>query len=302
MEKTSGCIACVILNFNDALLTIHIAKELEQFIIIDKIIIVDNCSTDDSWKKLQVIKSEKIDLILSELNGGYGAGNNLGVKYAYEKYNAKYTLISNPDVVFNERTVSSFKRCFEMNSKCAVVSAVQMLPSGKKCKSNWSIPKKWQCILEGDYFYSRLKKEPERMTYRKDKYDVFKIVGCVAGSLLMVDTTWFLEVGGYDEEIFLYMEETILGEKVLISDKRTYLCTTQYYLHHHGVTISKFHTLKQRRKFLWRSTYIYLKKYVGASSLHCALGRVIFACGTFEIIVAKWIIRQLDRWSVTSSN
>ena len=33
-------------------------------------------------------------------NGGYGFGNNVGIKYSVETLNADYVLIANPDVIF----------------------------------------------------------------------------------------------------------------------------------------------------------------------------------------------------------
>ena len=78
--------SCVILNYNDAQTVIEQVKRIYQYSSLDYIVVVDNCSTDNSWEELQALKekSEKISLIQTEKNGGYGAGNNAGtVSYTH---------------------------------------------------------------------------------------------------------------------------------------------------------------------------------------------------------------------------
>lgn len=60
---------------------------------ICKIIVVDNCSNDNSFEKLSLIKNYKFDLIKTDKNEGYAYRNNFGIKYAKEKYNLKFFII-----------------------------------------------------------------------------------------------------------------------------------------------------------------------------------------------------------------
>ena len=89
-------ICAVILNYNDAQTTKKLAESWKDSRAIHNIIIVDNCSTDDSWEQLQVLKDEKVDLIRTEKNGGYGYGNNTGIRYAIEHNGATHVLVANP--------------------------------------------------------------------------------------------------------------------------------------------------------------------------------------------------------------
>ena len=59
-------ICAVILNYNDAQTTKKLAESWKDSRAIHNIIIVDNCSTDDSWEQLQVLKDEKVELIRTE--------------------------------------------------------------------------------------------------------------------------------------------------------------------------------------------------------------------------------------------
>ena len=54
---------------------------------------MDNKSTDFSFEKLKKFQTEKIRVISSEKNGGYGYGNNIGIKYAKDFLKIRYILI-----------------------------------------------------------------------------------------------------------------------------------------------------------------------------------------------------------------
>lgn len=95
-------ISCVIVNYNDAVTTKKLVRRIESFYSLDYVVVVDNKSLDDSIAQLTALVSPKVVLLEAEKNGGYGFGNNLGIKYAYEKLKSNYVLIANPDIEFDE--------------------------------------------------------------------------------------------------------------------------------------------------------------------------------------------------------
>lgn len=68
----------------------------------DHIIVVDNGSGDGSGLYLDEKYKEnyRIKIIISDKNIGFSKGNNLGYKYIREKYNPKFIVVTNNDVVF----------------------------------------------------------------------------------------------------------------------------------------------------------------------------------------------------------
>lgn len=97
----------VVLNYNDYNTIEKFLNNAIHIESIDKLIVVDNCSTDNSFEKLCAFESEKTDVIKTEKNGGYAYGNNFGVKYAMDKYSPKYVFISNPDVEFDTEVINA---------------------------------------------------------------------------------------------------------------------------------------------------------------------------------------------------
>ena len=66
--KRNESVACVILNYNDANTTISLVKKIEKYESIDYIIVVDNCSTDDSLVKLETLSNSKVKICESPKN------------------------------------------------------------------------------------------------------------------------------------------------------------------------------------------------------------------------------------------
>ena len=96
----------VILNYNDYFTVIDYVERIKNYKSIDKIIIVDNSSTDDSVKVLSSLVNDNISLVTVKKNGGYAAGNNVGIKYALEKFDdIDAIIISNPDIIISDSDV-----------------------------------------------------------------------------------------------------------------------------------------------------------------------------------------------------
>lgn len=156
--------AAVILNYNDAQGTVDAVKRINGFFCFDSIVVVDNASTDNSAELIrsavEKLDSEeaagsctqdgtdcgcsmstnaaapesqtaddgnqrkRIHFVVSGRNGGYGSGNNLGVRYAAEHCAAELAVIANPDAEFDEELISSMRQLFEARPDTAVVGAV----------------------------------------------------------------------------------------------------------------------------------------------------------------------------------
>ena len=64
-------LAMVIINYNDYDTTKKLIDNIKNYKVLDKIIIVDNASTDNSYNKLKKLTNEKIVLIRTDDNKGY---------------------------------------------------------------------------------------------------------------------------------------------------------------------------------------------------------------------------------------
>ena len=274
----NSIISCIVLNYNDAPTTISLVKKIKDYSIIDFIVIVDNCSIDDSWSMLQSLKDEKIYLVRASKNGGYGAGNNIGVNFAYETLKSDYVLIANPDVFFEEECVKKLVCTLQENSNAAIVSAKQ---------SN-SLDYAWKncCIMQYILATSLIFEVWFKIRCYSSKYFKGKKqvpVFAVPGSLLMVDASKMIQYGMYDEDFFLYYEEPVLAQKFADAGFETILRLDCSYIHHHHVSISKtYRRWSQQHKLLLKSAELFLKKYKKANAFQMAFAKLWFLYTRFE--------------------
>ena len=80
-------LALIVVNYNDIIDTKRYITKVQQYQIIDKIVVVDNKSTEpqNSFELLKQLENKKVDVIQTEKNGGYTYGNNFGIDYLKSK-------------------------------------------------------------------------------------------------------------------------------------------------------------------------------------------------------------------------
>lgn len=278
---------CVILNYNDGDTVSKLTEMIGGYEILEQIVVVDNASTDDSWEKLWKLQDEKIRVIRAEKNGGYGAGNNLGVKYAVEKNGATHVLIANPDVAFSENTLLRMLKIFEKHHDVGVVTAAMEDVRYETMCNGWPLRSFAGELLSMGPVSRRLlgrflEYPGSRFQGRKAAY-----VDVVHGSMLMVAADKFLGCGGYDEGIFLYQEEAVLGRRMKNCGFRTVLLLNCSYRHEHSVSISKtFESQMARQRLREKSTLYYMQNYLSVNPLQEQIARLWFWGIRMELKVA----------------
>lgn len=292
-------INCVILNYNDAETVTRLVHMIHDYDYLEKIVVVDNKSSDDSWERLEILQDEKVAVIQTERNGGYGAGNNAGVRYAAKVNGATHVLIANPDVVFTENCVIQMSRVFLKHPDVGVVAASmedEVFGRGN-AHNGWRLHGFVGELLAMGPISRRVFRPflqyPE--SYFRGKKAVY--VDAVHGSMLMVDAKAFCDCGGYDEGIFLYQEEVVLGWRMKTSGYRTVLLLNQTYQHEHSVTISKsYESLSKRQKLRNESTLYYMKHYLYINPLQQCLAKLWFQGILLEDWAAAGVSWLSGKW------
>lgn len=271
-------VSLVVVNYNDYNTTSNFIEKIQNYQCINHIVIVDNESPDGSYEKLLSLANNKVEVIRSGKNGGYGYGNNIGINYLYKKYGSDICIISNPDVEFEETTVLKLEKLLRQDEEIALAAPVMTNPQGNIClETAWQIPKGWQyvlltCDFPFNKFTSSVYKSPEDLSLMKNLK-----VDAVAGSFLMIRIQDFMRVEGYDENIFLYGEENVLGIKLSRINKISMLVTSEKFIHRHSVSINKsIPSRKRQRSLIIQSRMYVLKEY--------------YQFKAFELLIAKLLI------------
>ena len=289
-------LSCVILNYNDAETTEKLVMQIADYDVLHQIIVVDNASTDDSLERLRKLESDanasqscKVHVISADHNGGYGSGNNLGVRCGAEQ-GATHVLIANPDVVFSEQSLKAMLAVFDRRPEVGIVTTRIRDARFPNLKNGWPLRSFTRELFSMGPVSRRLlgKTFDYPDSYFAGRSAVY--VGAVHGSMLMVDTEKFLEAGGYDEGVFLYEEEQILGRRLQNAGYRSVLLLNQYYDHEHSTSISKsFSDAMKRQQLREKSTLYYMKHYLQINPVQEQIAKMWFAGIRMEMRMAKFV-------------
>lgn len=287
----------ILLNYNDADTTLKQLSRLMDCSSLDWLIVVDNASTDDSEIRLKhfVAKHlEKCVLVQNKSNLGYGAGNNAGLLTA-ARMGAKYALVLNPDTEIEDRLILHLVKKLDRHKELAMIAPIMVNP-----QYNLSHPvntpgtkehalggataypiRTWihELFESGPIFRRMFHKY---LHYPREKFadKVCVAVEILAGSLYLCDVQKILEVGGYDEDIFLYMEESILGTKLKAYGYKSALFLKGHFIHRHSTTIKKtYQSMAQRQRLRAKSSLLYFKKYK-----KIGIVKWIFSCLYYKIV------------------
>ena len=282
----------LILNYNDAVTTKECAERLMQYNVIRHILIVDNNSSDNSLDLLSLLKSDVIEVISSGYNGGYGAGNNYGIRFLKDKYDSDYILLCNPDTIIGEESIMALEAFLITHPNYVIVAPFMLNTKGEKqYNTAFRIPKLNEYILSLGVVTNKLRKSFYYQNIQNIS-DEYMDVGAVSGSLFMMDTEKMIKHGMYDESIFLYCEEVSLGIKLAKSGLKTALLPQRSFIHNHSVSINK--TMKsnvKKHKQLMKSKLYVIKNVYKANHLQYGIAFVLSRIAIAE----TWVISMLRR-------
>ncbi len=280
--------AAIVLNYNDYANVIKFVHSISAYKLIDQIIVVDNDSTDGSYEKLLDLGSNdnRVSVFNTGKNGGYGFGNNYGIRIAQSQFNCDIAFICNSDITVSEDCMDAIATTILESDDIAIASAIQRNGyTGKVIKeTSWDVPKAI------DYIKSSLVIMRAVIPAKRDNYSKpVENVGCVPGAFLAVSIERFLSFGGYDENIFLFCEESVIGARAKEHGFKTVLLTNHYYDHYHSTSINKNIPKKMNQfKMILKSRMYYLKRYRKLNRWQATVVKLIFG-----FAVAEWHIKLL---------
>lgn len=249
----------IILNYNSAADCCKCVSYLQQQTGVNvEIIIVDNASQpDDRVSVARLCNAEHHTLLVSLVNGGYSAGNNIGLKYATQK-GYTYALIANPDMEFPQTdTLVKMVTQMEKDSNIAALG-IDVIGADGRHQNPMKRDGDWRTAL--GWIKDLLRRKHHADDYI-DNYTTNHYCDKLGGCCLMLRLSHIEKIGYLDEYPFLYCEEAILSRQIEQAGYRMcYLAEVQA-VHRH-VKSAKGNPVERFRQW-HRSRCYFIDKYSG---------------------------------------
>ena len=261
-------VTVIIVNYNTGQL---LMKCLEALVEKTKgvrydIIVVDNGSGDDSIIPVMKKFRSRMKFILLKNNRGFGAGNNAALHEA----SSKYVFLLNPDTELISNALKILHDFMETEKNadvgcCGGSLYDEFLKPAEVSYGNF--PSIRQVAFE-HFGLSRIFKKyhKKHMSICGRNYDdAIKEVPFITGADMFIRSEVLKEVGFFDEDFFLYYEDTELSYRIHKAGYRSVLVPEAKIIHHCGIS-SK--TMNNVNKILIskKSEYLFFEKCYGTWS------------------------------------
>lgn len=283
----NSCI--IILNYNDGKRAAELALTLAEYQVPNHIVLVDNCSTDDSFQLMSSMTSElaKIHVIQTDKNGGYAKGNNFGIRYALANFEADYIFVANPDIMVTEQTLSAILSAMAAHPQYGAMSC--LVNQGYNV---WKLPGFFGMIESLFLIWFNLDKCSIKKKLAASTNDL-ETVGVVEGSFFCLSAGAYCCCKGLDERTFLYVEENILARRLKSAGYAEGILTRERYDHFHSVSIKKEYKSSKARAFhlFYDSMNLYNQEYLHTNPLQNGIFKVCYFLAYLERILYDLIQR-----------
>jgi len=256
-------VSIIVVNYNSGTKLSRCLKSVNQTKLVaeTEVIVVDNASTDGSADIVDK-KFPGITLIRNHKNLGYGAGNNIGAAHA----KGKYLAFLNPDTVIQSDWLISLVATLESNTRIGLVTSKILMINQpgmiNACGNDVHISGLTLCRGFG-----------------KSNKDLNQLeeVCAVSGAAFLIRSNLYNMLGGFDEDFFLYMEDTDISIRSRLLGYKCYFVPDSVVYHDYVLNFSK-----QKTFFLERNRHLMLLKS--------------FRIGTIMVLFPILLLAEIVTW------
>jgi N-acetylglucosaminyl-diphospho-decaprenol L-rhamnosyltransferase len=239
-----------------------------------EIVVLDNASEDGS---VAAVRAEfpEVRVIEQRRRAGFGANHNTVIRAT----NGRYVFILNEDTTSDDWGFGRMVAHLDANPRVAALGPRLVYPDGRPQPSAWRFPSPAAAALG----LLTLGRAGIVQSGGNETHDVDWAMA--AALLLRRDALY--EVGLFDEEFFIYSEETDLARRLRDAGWRTEYFPSVTVVHHE----SQFSVGIPERRIneMWRGRHRYWQKH------HSAVGAGIAALSTGAQYAARSLLRARDR-------
>lgn len=236
-----------------------------------EILVVDNCSTDDSAKKI-IDEGFHVSVVRCALNLGFTGGNNVGLAEA-QRRGAKYVFLLNNDTTLEPDALSQLVNAAESRRGAALLSPVMHY---------YDTPEKvWfsgarLSLARGEAVHENYGENGDRACFpvESDGSPHAYPSDWVSGCAMLVNMNAVEQVGGFDDRFFLTWEDVDWCVRMTRADWAVLVVPAARIYHKCGRSGARLTGV--HRYYAVRNSLLLAAKHAGLgylSALLCVLGR-----------------------------
>ncbi len=237
---------------------IEVLKDLiSSFLILDlniKLYLIDNSPTDEL---IDVVTDLRIEYLHNPSNVGFGAGHNIAIRKALS-VGSNYHFIVNPDIYLNEDVVTPLVEYMKNNNGVGMIMPQILNLDGKVQNLPKLLPSPLSILLRKikrprGYYKKFIERYELRNVPQKQIYNAPILSGCFT----LLNLKAIQEIGGYDDNYFMYFEDWDLSRRMHQKYRTIYYPLVSVY---HGYESGANKSLKLFKIFIY-SAFIYFNKW-----------------------------------------
>jgi GT2 family glycosyltransferase/lipopolysaccharide/colanic/teichoic acid biosynthesis glycosyltransferase len=262
--KHAPKLSIVIVSYNVREFLQHALMSLKRALkgIHAEIFVVDNASEDGSAEMVRR-RFPHVRLIVNKENVGFARANNQALRQA----RGTYLLLLNPDTLVQEDTVSVMLRFLEANPHVGLAGCKVLNPDGTfqpACRRSFPTP--WVAFtrLAG---LSRLFPQSHlfgryNLTYLSpdDTYEI----DAVSGAFMILRRSVYEQVGGLDEDFFMYGEDIDWCYRIQQAGWKIYYVHSTQIIHYKGESTRRS-SIDEIRMF-YDAMHLFVRKHLARSA------------------------------------
>ncbi|MEH1934008.1 MAG: glycosyltransferase family 2 protein [Nostoc sp.] len=207
-QQQSILVSIILVNYNGEEVLPDCLSSIEKFIDIPahEIIIVDNASTDNSLE-LVAEKYPQFHLIRQSKNLGFGTGNNAGARLA----SGEFLFLLNTDTVLTSNILPHLIDLMYADPQLGIIGPKLLNPDG-----SLQISVSPALGIKGEYQARQMHRDYQNITKKsliEQKFQQIQEVDIVVGAAFFIRSSLFHQLGGFDENFFMYFEESDLCQR-----------------------------------------------------------------------------------------
>ena len=191
-----------------------------------KVIIVENSSNEKFKSKIED-KYKNVECFLTNDNLGYGRANNIGLA----KVRTKNSLILNPDTILEKDTINNFFKFLKKNINFALLG-----------------PSQNENLTDTE-------------NYEYNDSNLFE-ANSIKGFAMFLNMSKFSNIGFFDENFFLYLEEIDLCKRIKKINEKIYIDENVRIFHYGGKSVNQTfsYNIELTRNWHWMWSFFYFNK------------------------------------------